>query len=134
MQGSEHASPRCSLKASVTSSVTSFLVSQVERPPCESRMLLIQNRTTAPLRTSSPATRQRNDRKADFRCGANPQRGESSWVFRQKIYRLSPLSLPPGISGIGINCGAKLSHLTLPYLRAHMDMRLTVMRMENGAE
>lgn len=25
-----------------------------------------------------PATRQRNDREADFRCGANPQQGEPS--------------------------------------------------------
>jgi len=33
---------------------------------------------------------QRNDREADFRCGANAQGGDSSWAFRRKICNPSP--------------------------------------------
>src|ERR1700694_4011566 len=83
---------------------------------------------------SLAATRQRNDRDADFRCGANPQRGESSWAFRLKIYDPSPVSSRPATSGIATNSGEKLLDLTVPQLRAVMDTRLTAMRMENGVE
>ena len=79
------------------------------------------------------ATRQRNDRQADFRCGANPQRGESSWEFRLKIYDPSPESLPSATSGIANDFGEK-RNLLIPQLRAVMDMRLTAMRMENEVE
>src|SRR5438128_2509116 len=80
------------------------------------------------------AIRQRNDRKADFRCGANPQRGESSWASRQKIYDPSPASLRPATSGIVTAFGARFLNLTVPKLRALMDTRLTAMRMENEVE
>jgi hypothetical protein len=83
---------------------------------------------------SLAATRQRNDRDADFRCGANPQRGESSWAFRLKIYDPSPSFLPPATFGAATNSGERPLHLTVPQLRAVMDMRLTDMRMENGVE
>src|SRR5260370_36573329 len=82
---------------------------------------------------SPAATRQRNDRKADFRCGANPQRGKSSWAFRLKIYDPLTASWPPVTSGTATNCGEKL-HLLIPQLRAVMDTRLTAMRMENSVE
>ena len=78
--------------------------------------------------------RQRNDRKADFRCGANPQRGELSWVSRQKICDPSPAFLPLATSVIATNSGAPLFNLTVPKLRAVMDTRLTAMRTENGME
>src|ERR1035437_2986017 len=81
---------------------------------------------------SSAATRQRNDRDADFRCGANPQRGESSWAFRLKIYDPSPVSSPPATSGIATNSGENLP-LIVPQLRALTDTRLTAM-MENEVE
>lgn len=80
------------------------------------------------------ATRQRNGRQADFRCGANPQRGESSWAFRLKICDLSPVSSPPATSGIASNSGETPLHLLIPQLRAVMDTRLTAMRMENNVE
>ena len=83
---------------------------------------------------SPTPTRQRNDRKADFRCGANPQRGESSWAFRPKIYDPSPAFSALATCGIAINSGALLPHLTVPQLRVFMDMRLTDMRMENEKE
>src|SRR5260221_8805854 len=83
---------------------------------------------------SSATTRQRNDRKADFRCGANPQRGESSWTFRLKISDPLPAFSPPAISGIATNSGKELLPLTVPKLRAVMDTRLTAMRLENGVE
>jgi Protein of unknown function (DUF2924) len=83
---------------------------------------------------SPTATRQRNDRDADFRCGANPQRGESSWAFRLKIYDLSPVFSPPDTFGVATNSGKKLLHLTVLRLRAVMDTRLTAMRMENEVE
>jgi len=72
---------------------------------------------------SPAATRQRNDRDADFRCGANPQRGESSWAFRLKIYDPSPVSSPPASSGTATNSGENLP-LIVPQLRALMDTRL----------
>jgi hypothetical protein len=50
-------------------------------------------------------TRQRNDRQADFRCAANPQRGESSGNL--KICDPSPVSSPPATSGIANNSGEK---------------------------
>ena len=80
------------------------------------------------------ATRQRNDRDADFRCGANPQRGESSWEFQLKICDPSPVSSPPATSGIANNSGETPLHLLIPQLRAVMDTRLTAMRMENEVE
>jgi hypothetical protein len=83
---------------------------------------------------SPAATRQRNDRDADFRCGANPQRGESSWAFRLKIYDPSPVSSRPATFGIATNYGKKALPLTVHQLRAVMDTRLTAMRMENGVE
>ena len=82
----------------------------------------------------SVSNRQRNDRQADFRCGANPQRGESSWASRQKIYNPSPTSLPPATSVIATNFGARFPDLTVPKNRAFMDTRLTAMRTENGME
>jgi hypothetical protein len=40
---------------------------------------------TAECVSHAPAvTRQRNDREADFRCGANPQRRYVAWMSRQK--------------------------------------------------
>src|SRR5918993_1046432 len=81
----------------------------------------------------SAATRQRNDRKADFRCGANPQRGASPWAFLLKIYDPSPVFSPPATSGIATNSGEKLP-LIIPQLRALMDTRLTAMRMESKVE
>lgn len=83
---------------------------------------------------SPAATRQRNDRKADFRCGANPQRGESSWASRQKICKLSPASLRLATSAIATNFSERLHHLTVPRLRAVVDTRLTATRMENDVE
>jgi hypothetical protein len=83
---------------------------------------------------SPTATRQRNDREADFRCGANPQRGESSWEFRLKICNPSPVFSPPAIFGIATNSGKKLLHLTVSELRAVMDTRLTAMRIETEVE
>ena len=89
---------------------------------------------TAESDSHSPAAaRQRNDRDADFRCGANPQRGESSWAFRLKIYDPSPVSSPPASSGIANNSGENLP-LLVRLLRALMDTRLTAMRMENEVE
>src|SRR5205814_5371260 len=67
--------------------------------------------------------RQRNDRKADFRCGANPQRGESPWAFRQKIYKPSPASWPPSTSDIASNSGEEVLHLPVPTLRAVLARR-----------
>jgi len=63
----------------------------------------------------SPSNRQRNDRKADFRCGANPQRGESSWAFRQKICNPSPAFWPPANGSVLANT----EHLR--WLRARLD-------------
>src|SRR5580698_6484272 len=83
---------------------------------------------------TTAATRQRNDRQADFRCGANPQRGESSWEFLLKICDPSPVFLPPATFGTATNFGERLLHLTVPQRRAVMDTRLTAMRMENEVE
>src|SRR5260370_28631897 len=68
---------------------------------------------------SPAATRQRNDPEADFRCGGNPQRGESSWAFRLKICDPSPVFLPPATCGIATNSGEKLL-LLIPQRRALM--------------
>ena len=42
---------------------------------------------------------QRDDRKADFRCGPNPQRGEPSCRSRPRISSPSHAFSPPAISG-----------------------------------
>jgi len=42
--------------------------------------------------------------------------------------------LPPAISDIAANFGARFPELTVSKIRAFMDTRLTDMRMENGME
>src|SRR5947207_12856378 len=66
----------------------------------------------------SAATQQRNDRDADFRCGANPQRGESSWAFRLRICAPSPEFSPQATSSIATNSAEMPLDLTVPQLRA----------------
>jgi hypothetical protein len=90
------------------------------RPRLEAGLtILIVNQ--AALKNAFNALDALYDRKADFRCGANPQRGESSWEFRLKTCDPSPVSLPPATSGIANNSGEPPLHLLIPQLRAVMD-------------
>ena len=63
----------------------------------------------------------------------NPQRGEPSWLFRQKNCNPSPASWPPATSDIGVESGAKKHLITRP-LQALMDTRLTAPRKEKALE
>ncbi len=51
-------------------------------------------------------TRQRNDRQADFRCGANPQRGVLSCHCQLPIFNPSRAFLPPDTAGSVIDASA----------------------------